>query len=112
MIKLLCEKAPNSVFITEITEKQFLIDGYQVADGLLEGVMFEITFDSDGSITNIQVEEDSKDYFEQFNQDKFYQMVREKAEKILQKGDEVNISQHLKDKYYINGINCAYIIVE
>jgi len=112
MVKLLCEKAPNSAFATEITERQFLIDGYQVADRLLEGVMFEITFDSDGGITNIQVSEDSKDYFEQFNQDKFYQMVRKEAESILQTGDEVEIPQHLMDKYYINGINCAYIVVE
>lgn len=54
------------------------IDGYDVAERLLEGVMFEIRFV--GKKANVKVREYDKDYFEQFNEPKWLQAIKELAE--------------------------------
>jgi hypothetical protein len=49
MAKLFCSKASHNPYleemVTEITEKVFEIDGYQVAERLLEGIPFLVYFD-------------------------------------------------------------------
>lgn len=97
-------------FVTEIPERVFEIDGYQVADRMLEGVIFEVTFDDSGVIDVKLPNDRTKSWFEDnFNSKKFYNMVKQEAEGILKEGDEVDIPDWLKEKYYKNGINVAYI---
>lgn len=98
-------------FVTEISERVFEIDGYQVADRMLEGVIFEVTFDDTG-VTDVKIpKKQTKEWFEDnFNSKKFYNMVKETAQDILDEGDEVDIPDWLKQKYYKNGINVAYIV--
>jgi hypothetical protein len=136
MAKLMCCKISHNPyeeeFVTEIPEKVFEIDGYQVADRMLqkkrinltfqsvfnfflkklflEGVIFEVTFDDSG-VTDVKIaKSQTKEWFEDnFNSKKFYNMVKETAQVILDEGDEVDIPDWLKEKYYKNGINVAYI---
>ena len=93
----------------EITERTFQIDGYNIADRLLEGVMFDVTFDENGKVLNISVEDEAKEYFEQMNQKKFLKEVKEDAEYTIIEEDEVIISSVIKEKY---GIKYAWIEVE
>lgn len=116
MAKLFCSKISHNPYkeemITEIPEKVFEIDGYQVADRMLEGVLFEVKFDDSG-ITEVKVNDQQKKYFEDnFNTKKFYDMVKSSASDTIDEGDEVDIPSWLKQKYFINGINCAYITPE
>ena len=113
MAKLFCSKISQNPYkeenITEILEKVFEIDGYQIADRMLEGVLFEVKFDDSG-VTEVNVNDKQKKYFEDnFNTKKFYEMVKSSAKDIIDEGDEDNIPSWLKQKYFINGINCAYI---
>ena len=50
------------------------VDGYLVADKLLEGVMFNVTVQADGTL-KAKVEDDSADYFSQFNENKYLKEV-------------------------------------
>jgi hypothetical protein len=54
-------------------------DGYQIADRLLEGLMFQITVQPDGTLQASVKSEDEK-YFEQFNTAKFLKEAKEYAE--------------------------------
>lgn len=113
MARLFCSRVSHNPFkedmVTEIPEKVFEIDGYQVADRMLEGVMFEVKFDDTG-VVDVKVDPKSEDYFNNFNTKKFYDMVKATAQDILDEGDEVDIPSWLKQKYFKNGINVAYIV--
>lgn len=54
-----------------------MIDGYSIAERLLEGVRFVLTIHEGG--LEVSVHPDDQDYFEQFNQMKFYKLVLEEA---------------------------------
>jgi len=124
MAKLFCSRIvnkstvtnkPNFVedMITEIPEKVFLIDGYDVAERLLEGIPFTVYFDENG-VTEVKIEDDyNRNYFEDnMNSKRWYDEVKQCAELILDEGDEVEVPKFIKDKYFKDGINAAYIINE
>lgn len=112
MAKLYCSKVSHNPYkeemITEITEKVFEVDGYSIADRLLEGVLFNVYFEN-GKVINVVVNERQKEYFSQFNTRKFLKKVKDYAQSILDEGDEVDVPNFIKDKYYKNGINVSYI---
>ncbi len=112
MPKVYCSKVSHNPYkeemITEVTEGIFLVDGYSIADRLLEGVMFEVTVDDNG-ITTVEVQEEDRDYFGQFNGEMFLKKVWEYAERLLEDGDEVEIPKRLQEKYFLNGINVSYV---
>lgn len=116
MTKLMCSKVTHNPykeeFVTEIPERIFEIDGYQIDGRILEGIKFEVTFGEDGVVTNVTItDQQEKEYFEdKFNAPKIYPKVKKYAERIIQEGDEVEIPQHLEDKYFQNGINVAFIL--
>jgi hypothetical protein len=56
-----------------------IIDGYNYGDRLLEGVTFEVRRDDDGKFHS-QVEEFSREYFSQFNQERYLNMINEGME--------------------------------
>jgi hypothetical protein len=85
--------------IKEITESTFVIDGYHIADRLLEGVEFFVTF-NDTKVTNVEVNPKHASYFSQFNEKMFMDKVKNYAAKRIE-GDEVDIPEFLKKKYYI-----------
>ncbi len=104
MAKLFCSKVSHNPFkeemVTEITESVFEIDGYQVGDRLLEGILFFVYFDDSG-VTKVTVNEKSRSYFEDnFNSKKFYSMVEKCANEILEEGDEVDVPSFIKEKYW------------
>lgn len=96
--------------ITEIPENVFQIDGYSIAERQLEGMKFNIYFEGD-KVTKVEIPDiHSKAYFEEtFNSEKFYKKVEKYGNDILETGDEVDVPQFIKDKYYINGISVSYI---
>lgn len=114
-VKLVCGKydikTSTESNVIDIPEKEFLIDGCSVADRLLEGVLFKVKFDSSGSVLDVEVDADSKEYFEQFNTKEFYLKIKKYAKEILAEGDEVDLPEYLKNKYIVNGRNFAQIIV-
>src|SRR5574343_10827 len=118
MVKLYCSRVQHNPYredmITEIPEKQFLVYGYDIADRLLEDLDFVVTFDPNGNITDIGYQDDyDKNYFESnFNTQRYLELVRRDAERTLQTGDEVDIPRNLKQIYFRNGINVAYIKIE
>lgn len=88
----------NEEDVIEITEKTFLIDGYEIADRLLEGVMFEVSFDLD-KITNVNVQPEFKYYFDDLNTKKWLTAVRKDAERKLKNGGDITLSNELIQKY-------------
>lgn len=114
MIKLFCAKVSHKPYklemVIEIPEKIFEIDGYEVAERLLEGIPFNVYFDNN-QITKVEIsDKDDKDYFEDnFNSKRWYEEVKKYAKSILKEGDEVEVPKFIKDKYFKNGINVAYI---
>jgi len=80
---------------------------------MLEGLLFCVHFDDSG-VTDITFEnkQDKKWFEENFNSKKFYKQVKEEAETILEDGDEVEVPKFIKDKYFKNGINVAFITNE
>lgn len=114
MAKLFCSKVSHNPYkeemVTEITEKVFEIDGYQIAERLLEGIPFLVYFDDSGVVDVMIKDGYYKKYFEDnFNSKNWYSKVKESAEDILEEGDEVNVPSFIKDKYFKNGINVAFI---
>lgn len=98
----------NDENIIEIIESIFVIDGYDFGDRLLEGVLFEVEF-KDNKVVSVKVEEDSKDYFDDLNKTKWLKEAKKYAQSILDDGgDEVDIPDYLKKKYFINR-NVAYL---
>ena len=73
MIKFDCEKCGRI--------EMALLNGYYVGDRLLEGVLFECQQNDDGTF-NIQITEDSKEYFSQFNQQMWLTRMVEYAQNI------------------------------
>ena len=52
-----------------------------------------------------------RDYFEDnFNTKRWFREVELYAQDIIEEGDEVSLPRWLEEKYFKNGINCAYII--
>lgn len=115
-IKLYCSKFENGVetLKTEIPERVIEIDGYTVADRLLEGLMFDVYFDSHGNILNVEISNQrSREWFESnFNSERFYNLVRERAKDIIDEGDEVDVPPFIQERYFRNGINVAYVVNE
>lgn len=112
--KLFCCKISNTPqykeeMVTEITERVFQLDGYQIADQLLEGILFDIYFDND-EIIDVKINDDyCRNYFESnFNSKRWYDEVKKYAKRTLE-GDEVEVPKFIKDKYFKNGINAAFI---
>ena len=91
----------------EITESIFIIDGYSIAERLLEGVDFLVEF-KDEEIISIKVAPEDAGYFSQFNQEMFLGQVKEQAIGIIQ-GDEVNVPDYIKKKYGFTSDTAAYI---
>ena len=60
------------------------IDGYEVGDRLLEGVMFIVTVQSNGTLA-VKVHPDAQEYFEDLNKEKW---LKEIAEHV-QEADEI-----------------------
>ena len=58
----------------EITESIFVIDGYSIADRLLEGVRFNVHF-GDDKILSVNVDPDDAGFFSQFNEKMFLKQV-------------------------------------
>ena len=113
-MKLYCSKLSHNPYkeemITEIREKVFEIDGYQVGGRLLEGVLFNVYFDDDQVIAVSVDDPHSRKYLENLNSKKWYQVIWDEAQGILDSGgDEVDVPDFIKQKYFKNGINCAYI---
>ena len=68
-VTLLCSKVSHNPYkeelITEIPERVFQIDGYQVAERLLEGIPFSVYFDESGNILDVKINDSYyKKYFE------------------------------------------------
>ena len=91
----------------EITESVFLVDGYHIADRLLEGVMFHVHF-KDDSVISVDVDPQRKAYFSQFNEGLFLGRVRDYAISIIE-GDEVDVPNYIKEKYGFTSDTAAYI---
>lgn len=106
MTKLYCSERDESTE-REITESVFLVDGYSVADRLLEGVMFHVHF-QDGKILSVKVDEEDVNYFSQFNQEMFLEKVQKYALRTIQ-GDEVDVPDYIMNKYNFTKETAAYI---
>lgn len=85
-----------------ITENKFQIDGYSVGDRLLEGVLFDVVFQNK-TVVSVNVQEDCESYFENLNTTKWLRAIKEYAERTLQTGDEVDLSQDILEKYGCDG---------
>lgn len=110
MKKLYCSELDgnySTINEREITESVFLIDGYHIADRLLEGVMFHVHFEDD-KILSVKIDEEDADYFSQFNEKMFLERVSKYALNIIT-GDEVDVPDYLKKKYNIGADTVAYI---
>lgn len=92
----------------EIIESEFAVDGYSVADRLLEGLIFHITFD-DKEVTDVRITKSQQLTFDDFNTTKWLNEVKKYAQRILDKGEteEVMLSFKLKAKY-----NAKYAFIE
>lgn len=75
------QKRKWSHFATEDGEKSksAKVDGYQFGDRLLEGVMFIITVQDDGTL-KAEVEEDAKVYMADLNEKKWLKAALQEAE--------------------------------
>ena len=91
----------------EITESIFVIDGYSIADRLLEGVRFNVHF-GDDKILSVNVDPDDAGFFSQFNEKMFLKQVEDYAKRTIE-GDEVDIPEDLKKKYNWTNNTAAYI---
>lgn len=107
MKKLYCSELDESTE-REITESTFVIDGYAVGDRLLEGVIFHVHFE-DETILSVKVDEKHKNYFSKFNEKMFLDKVRNYAERIIEEGDMVDVSDSIRKKYNFTDETEAYI---
>jgi hypothetical protein len=110
MTKLYCSEIDenyNNINEREITESVFLVDGYKIADRLLEGVIFHVHFE-DNKILSVEVDPKHANYFSQFNQEMFLDRVKKYALRVIE-GDEVEVPDYIMKKYnFIEG-TAAYI---
>lgn len=85
-----------------IEENSFLIDGYNFADRLLEGVMFEVIV-KENKIDSIKpYKKIDKDYFEQFSEDYWMPIIKEHAETSTDGLDTVTLSKEIQQKYKVH----------
>ena len=70
-----------------ITTAQF--DGYSIAERTLEGLMFQVTIQEDGSL-KASVKPEDEDWFDQFNTSKWLKEATEYAEKCEQFEDPIS----------------------
>lgn len=89
----------NSEDIVLIPENEFEIDGYQVADRLLESVIFKIVV-TENDLTIEPSKKSDKDYFEQFNKEHWLKKIKELAIRQI-KNDIVTIPKYLQKKYKV-----------
>ena len=111
MAKLYCAEVKPPLYEEEnereIKESVFLVNGYHIADRLLEDVMFHVHF-KDDEILSVKVDEDSAGYFSQFNEKMFYEQVQKYALRSIG-GDEVEIPEELQLRYNWTSDTVAYI---
>lgn len=85
----------------EIPEGVFLVDGYTVGGSLLDTINFEVCVKNE-KIEYIKLHKDShKDYFEQFNQNLFFDKVKNKIERMIksENGGDVMLTIDIIKKY-------------
>lgn len=111
MKKLYCSEITYNPYTEnnerEIVESVFLVDGYSIADTLLEGVEFHVHFKGD-KILSVKVDPKHADFFSNFNESKFISAVEKYAQRAIQ-GDEVDVPDYIKQKYGFKPNTCAYI---
>lgn len=114
MKKLMCAKINQNPYslehLTEIPERTFLIDGYSLYE-ILEGMPFSVKFDESGEVIDVSIDNDyfSKYFEDTFNSKKIFKDMADYAKAVINRGDEVDLTPSLKRKYFVNGINCAWI---
>lgn len=89
----------NSEDIIPIPENEFEIDGYHVADRLLESIIFKIIVTENDLIIEPSTKSD-KDCFEQFNKEYWLKKIKELAVRQI-KNDIVTIPKYLQKKYKV-----------
>lgn len=84
-----------------IKENSFLINGYNVGDRLLEGVMFEVIV-KENKIDSIKpYKKNDKEYFEQFNEKYWMPEFKKYAEYVIN-NDIVTLSKKIQKKYEVH----------
>lgn len=68
----------------DISGKPFYVDGYQIGDRLLEGVVFKCLLDEDGRGVSVEVQEEHRSYFSGLN-------MRHWLESVAQSVPEMDI---------------------
>jgi hypothetical protein len=63
-----------------------LIDGYPVGDRLLEGVLFQVSFDNKNKI-KVEIEPSCYEYFESLNKSKWYKAIEGIFESMIDDKD-------------------------
>jgi hypothetical protein len=86
----------------EVTENQFLIDGYDIRGRQMEGVMFKITFNPEtNKVILVENESNDENYLSDFNKEKLFKEISEYAEELLTSDEDgIILSDELKEKYY------------
>ena len=85
-----------------IPENEFLIDGYHIAERLLEGLMFKVTA-KDDKVDKIELyNKENEGYSEQFNKEMFLEKVKEQAENIIDGNDVAMLSKEIQKKYNVH----------
>ena len=106
-----CEITSHNPFVEvnerEITESVFIVDGYHIADRLLEGVEFHVHFEDD-KVLSVKVAEKHAAYFSQFNEKMFLEAAEKSALRTIE-GDEVDVPDYIKKKYNFTSETAAYI---
>jgi hypothetical protein len=79
------------------------IDGYHFGDRLLEGVMFDVTFENkegEWKVTDVKVQKECESYFQDLNQKLWLERAKEYAESDMEEliGDEAEIKPKKKKK--------------
>lgn len=81
------------------------IDGYQFGERLMEGVMFNINIDENGSDFSCTVEKSAQHYFKQFNKDYWYDMCKNSIKSDLERygmSDGLSVTKEVADKFGID----------
>lgn len=60
-------------------QEYVLFDGYPIGDRMLEGVMFEVRKNDDGTL-DVRISPDCADYFSQLNEAKWLREIKEALE--------------------------------
>lgn len=85
-----------------IPENEFLIDGYDIAERLLEGLLFKVTA-KDGKVDKVELyQKQDEGYFEQFNKKMFLNAAAELAQYIIDGNDVATLSKEIQKKYNVH----------